>query len=76
MARTSSQTKKQADLLPSVTVNLSPVERWFAYVPDHPSLAGRTYIGRTEAEALINANGDVHGFFKGKVKDIIVRVQD
>jgi hypothetical protein len=75
MARTSSQTKKQEDL-PQIQITLTRSVDWVAYEADHPALAGRTYIGRNEAEALTHAAADISDHFRGKAKVTNVRVVD
>lgn len=75
MAR-SSVTKKQEDPLPPIEIVLTKTEPWVAYTPDHPALAGRTYIGRNESEALMHAITDAHDFWNRRGQTITVRVED
>lgn len=57
--------KYNTDDLPTKTIKLKPLN-WYAYEPDDPHLAGRTYLGRTFEDAFKNARADATRFYKGE----------
>jgi hypothetical protein len=75
MARTSSATKKQEDK-PKIEITLTRSKDWVSYVADHPALAGHTYLGRNESEAMMNAANDISRQLGSKAEHIKVRVED